>query len=293
MTKDINCIIKWAGGKRHVLPLFKHLYNIAKPKRFIDLFCGSLTIPISLNYDYPDGYKNIILNDINTGLISVYKNIQSNLQEICQECDILNQSHNNNKECFNKWRAFYNRENRESIQSSAIFLYLNKRSFNELYRENSKGEYNVPYRKYNTDIYDEKHIKSLHNFLNERKVKIYNSDYKNLNIDYNSTDLVYLDPPYFQSDESKFTSYTKEKFGYREQKELFDFCVTLDKKGVKFILSNSPCDEIKTLYKMFNQFEFYIPRSMRSGKGKSNVCSNREIPNEILIWNFSKIDYLD
>jgi DNA adenine methylase len=277
-------IIKWAGGKKHILPLFKVLYDIAKPKRVIDLFCGSLTIPLSLNCE------EFILNDINTGLIALYKNSKNNLNELCKECDLLNNPFNNNKELFNKLRTLYNKEKRDSIKSSAIFLYLNKRSFNGLYRENGKGEYNVPYRKYNTDIYDMENLKFLNKFLNERKVQIYNMDYKKLNIDYDKSDLVYLDPPYFKSSESKFTSYNKEQFSEKEQKELFDFCDMLDKKGVKFILSNSPCDEIKKLYQKFNQFEFYIPRSMRSGKGKSEVCSNRNKPNEILIWNFCKIN---
>jgi len=280
-------IIKWAGGKRHIFPLFKVLYDIANPKRVIDLFCGSLAIPLTLNCE------EFIFNDINTGLISLYKNVKQNLTDICFECECLNREEHDNKESFNNLRAIYNKEPRDTIKSSAIFLYLNKRCFNGLYRENAKGKYNVPYRKYNSDIYDKEALKTLHKFLNEKTVEIYNSDYKNLDIDYNSSDLVYLDPPYFQSSESKFTSYSKEKFGEKEQKELFDFCDMLDKKGVKFILSNSPCDEIKNLYKKFYQFEFYIPRSMRSGKGKSAVCSDREKPNEILIWNFCKIDYLD
>ena len=41
-----------------------------------------------------------------------------------------------------------------------------------------------------------------------------------------------------------------------EQEKLAKFCRKLDKKGVKFIVSNAPCKEIEKLYKGFHMKKF-------------------------------------
>lgn len=69
----LSPIVKWAGGKTKILTEFTELYTIAKPNRFVDLFCGSLSIPLSIQP------AKAIINDINTGLINMYKVVQQDL----------------------------------------------------------------------------------------------------------------------------------------------------------------------------------------------------------------------
>lgn len=64
---------------------------------------------------------------------------------------------------------------------------------------------------------------------------------------------VYLDPPYMPiSSSSSFTGYTADGFGIPEQMELKKQCDRLDKKGIKFLLSNSCCDFVEDLYKDYH-----------------------------------------
>lgn len=290
----INPIIKWAGGKSKLESEFKELYEKIKPELYIDIFCGSLTLPLIL---LP---KKAIYNDINSSLINCYNVIKKYPNLLITNLKIYNHKDYNTKEKFNIIRDTFNnlkhKENlnkKDKIDLATIFLYLNKRSFNGLYRENSSGFYNVPYREYNSNIFNEENILELSNYLNQNDIKLTNKNIfdidiieiiKTYNVSFDKV-LVYLDPPYYPSKKSKFTGYSQVPFNVDEQVKLKKICDILHKNKIKFILSNSPCEEIKDLYKDYNQKCLYIGRQMRSGKGKSQVFSNKNEDNEILIYN--------
>lgn len=293
----INPIVKWAGGKSKIENEFKELYNKVEPELYIDLFSGSLTLPL---LTLP---KKAIFNDINFPLINCYKMIKKYPNLLITNLEKYNHKDYNTKEKFNEIREKFNilkhkefnkkEKITQSVELATIFLYLNKRSFNGLYRENSSGLYNVPYREYNSDIFNKDNILKLSKYLNENDIKLTNKNIfdidiieiiKKENINFEKV-LVYLDPPYYPSKKSKFTGYSKVPFNVDEQVRLKKLCDILHKNKIKFILSNSPCDEIKDLYKNYQQKCLYIGRQMRSGKGKSKVFNDKDEPNEILIYN--------
>lgn len=286
---ELKPIIKWAGGKSKILEHFKELYNKSKSERYIDLFCGSLSLPLLLNP------KNAIFNDINIWLINLYKNIKENLPSLKIKLKNLDREKYNCSEEFEKIRNKYNLlkekeelNKKEKVEMAAIFVYLNKRSFNGLYRENQSGKYNVPYRKYNTSIYQESELDNLSRYFNSNNIRFKSKPYQEYKIKkFNTGDLVYIDPPYYPCNKSSFTAYWKSPFLVEEQEKLAKFCRKLDKKGVKFIVSNAPCKEIEKLYKGFHMKKFYIGRQMRSAEGKSDVYEKKDESNEILIWNFN------
>tara|TARA_B100001093_G_C26858371_1_gene1028587 strand:+ start:6704 stop:7609 length:906 start_codon:yes stop_codon:yes gene_type:complete len=289
-TNKPKPIIKWAGGKSKIIDHFEKLYKISNYRRYIDLFCGSLSLPLYLTPN------NAVFNDINIWLINLYKVIKKNPSELKKKLKKFNGNKYNNAEEFIKFRQKYNNykekeklNNSERIEMAALFLYLNKRSFNGLYRENLEGKYNVPFRSYNSDIYNEEELDELSKYFNNANIKFKSKSYKNFKLKkFKQGDLVYIDPPYYPCNKSSFTSYWKTPFLIEEQKHLAKFCKKLDKRGVKFIVSNSPCVEIENLYSEFNMKKFYIGRQMRSAEGKSDVFEKKEEPNEILIWNFSE-----
>jgi DNA adenine methylase len=290
----ITPIVKWAGGKSKIEKEFKELYDKVKPELYIDIFSGSLTLPLIL---LP---KKAIFNDINLSLINCYKVIKKYPDLLITNLKIYNHKDYNTKEKFNiirdKFNILKHKENldkKDKIELATLFLYLNKRSFNGLYRENSSGLYNVPYREYNSNIFNEDNILELSNYLNKNDIVLTNKNIfhidiietiKSYNISFDKI-LVYLDPPYYPSKKSKFTGYSKFPFNVDEQVKLKKICDILHKNKIKFIMSNSPCLEIKDLYKDYHQKCLYIGRQMRSGKGKSKVFSDNNENNEILIYN--------
>jgi len=289
---EVKPIIKWAGGKNKIIEHFRLLYNSANHKRFFDLFCGSLSLPLLLRP------KKATFNDINIWLINMYKVIKDDVTLLKKSLKKLNQASKNCQEEYYKIREEYNLlkhkvniTESEKIEIASIFIYLNKRSFNGLYRENLDGKYNVPYREYNTSIYHENEIDNLSKYFNNNEIKFKSTSYQEFKLKkFKAGDLVYIDPPYYPCKKSNFTAYWKTPFLIEEQKTLAEYCKELDKKGIKFIVSNAPCQEVKDLYKGFNMKTFYIGRQMRSAKGKSDVFQQKNEDNEILIWNFSLND---
>lgn len=299
INSTINPIVKWAGGKSKIKNVFKELYDRAEPELYVDMFCGSLTLPLTL---LP---KKAILNDINLPLINCYQIIKEQPDVFITHLEIYNQTEYNTREKFNEIRDTFNilkhKEKlnpKERIELATIFLYLNRRSFNGLYRENSSGLYNVPYRKYDSDIFNKNNILELSKYLNQNEIEFYNinifdidmieiikNQIQKQNISLEQV-LVYLDPPYYPSTKSKFTGYSKVPFNVDEQVKLKKICDQLHKHKIKFIVSNSPCMEVKELYKDYPQKSLYIGRQMRSAQGKSQVFSDKDEDNEILIYNF-------
>lgn len=282
---ELNSPIKWAGGKRFIIEKIEHLIDANNNKKcFVELFAGSLAI--SLEYQP----KKLIVNDRNWPLINMWKTIKNYPDELCNLLEIYsNDKIYNNKTKFNQIKDEFNilkmDENlseEQMIKLATQFIYLNKRSFNGLYRENQSGLYNVPYRHYkNSELYDKNNIKSISKYFNENDVSFFCGTYSDIEIPKDS--LIYLDPPYYPSDTSNFTAYTKHGFSINNQKELLNYCNQLNKKKINFIQSNSPCEEIMELYCNYNMEEFYIHRSMRSAK--EGIKKKDEEPNEILIWN--------
>jgi len=288
-TNYLKPIIKWAGGKNKILEHFKILYDSAQHKRYFDLFSGSLSLPLILKP------KKATFNDINIWLINLYQIVKDQLPKLLKELKKLDDDKYNCQEEFNKIRYRYNLikqkeelTEKEKIEMASIFIYLNKRSFNGLYRENQDGKYNVPYRKYNTSIYNTNELTELSQYFNNNKIKFKSKSYRKFKVKkFKEGDLVYIDPPYYPCNKSSFTSYWKTPFLIEEQIKLAKYCKKLDKNNIKFIVSNAPCQEIKELYKDFNMKTFYIGRQMRSAEGKSDVFEKKNEDNEILIWNFN------
>ena len=176
----------------------------------------------------------------------------------------------------------------KNIEIAALFIFLNKTAFNGMYRENQggkkKGRYNVPIGDYkNPSIVNEKLLKSVSKYLNENNIEILCNSYQNILEDVNNrfTDktkkiLIYLDPPYYPTETSKFTTYTSNKFAVEEQIELSKLF-----KQQKFptFLSNSDCAEIRELYGDYIIFDISVMRSI------SAKASSRGTINEVLIKN--------
>lgn len=149
---------------------------------------------------------------------------------------------------------------------------------------NTSGQFNSPFGKYkNPNIVNKTTIKAVSKFLNTGKIVIKNDDYKVVLKGLRKGAFVYFDPPYMPiSTSSSFTGYTDSGFGYQEQKELRDECLKLHKKGIKFVLSNSYCDEILELYSNIDGFVLKKVKAKRSIN--SNSLKRGDI-DEVLIYN--------
>lgn len=269
--------VKWAGGKTQLL---KELNEI-KPdnfKNYLEPFVGGGAFLLNLEP------KKAIINDINKELINAFQVIKNNKEELINELDKMVKEHNKfNKEFYLKIRRYDSIYN--DVQKAARFIYLNKTCFNGLYRENSKGQFNVPFN--GKDKIDLNllapidNINEINKFLNNNLIDIKNEDYKNIIKQAKKNDFLFVDPPYDKEDKFSFTKYNKNDFNEQDQIELANELKKAHKKGVKWIITNHNTTLINELYKTFNKKEITVNRMINSNSDK-----RRKITKEVIFWNY-------
>jgi len=280
----VKPVLKWAGGKRRLIPDIREYYRELKPKKYIEPFFGGGSVYFDILETFGVDYKNnSIINDVNTDLIEMYRNIKSSSQEIVFYCKELEKDYY--KYDYYHIRDRFNGVDREKniveryegiVRSSALIL-LNRTCFNGLYRINRKGLFNVPKGNYkNPRIVDEENLYNLASILPNIE-NIRNIEFDEIG-EIEKGDLVYFDPPYHPLNKtSSFTSYSGS-FGREEQTRLRDYYKELNDKGVYVILSNSSSSFIKEIYNEFNVIEVYCNRSINS---KSN--KREKIPESLVV----------
>jgi len=277
-------VIKWAGGKRQILPeLLKHF-----PRDFNNYhepFLGGASVVLHLWNCGLLTNKHIYISDIMHPLVNLYNTIKQNPQRLILE--LSDSKYSNTAEAYNRHRIEFNKIKRETcweqsnIPEAALFLYLNRICFNGMYRENSRGEFNVPFGKQkNPQICNRDSILDLHNFLVNNHVHLTCSSFLNAENNMKRDDFVYLDPPYYNT----FTSYNRESFGKVEQIQLRDFFVRLTDTGCRVALSNSNDPFILELYQNIPNVKIIEIDSKRIINCK--VDARGDIVKEILVCNY-------
>ena len=217
-------------------------------------------------------------------LINTYEVVRDNVDRLIDSLS----KHQNTPEYFKEIRDWDRPPHRykqcSKVKRASRLIYLNKTAYNGLYRVNAKDQFNVPFGKYrNPKIVDAENLRACSEFL--QNVWLSSLDFEALLERISRGDMVYMDPPYAPlSETSSFTAYTKDGFGRDKQERLRDFCVALDRKGAKFLLSNSAANWIQCLYRAHPQFnveEVFANRAINSkaeGRGKVK---------EIVVRNYS------
>ena len=149
-----------------------------------------------------------------------------------------------------------------------------------MYRENSKGGFNVPMGNYkNPKIVDEENLRNVSEILSNTKIT--SGSFVDAVKNAKTGDFVYFDPPYHPlSETSSFTSYSKDSFSKDDQIKLRDLFIELDKKGVYVMLSNSSSPFIQEIYSRYRQIPVYASRMINSKADKRGKIS------EVVIVNY-------
>lgn len=278
MTKNslVAPFLKWVGGKRQIMNSLVDLLPLDINKlNYIEPFVGGGALLFHLQP------KVATINDFNSELINVYDVIKSNLEELITDL----QKHKNEAEYFYILRGLDRTDEFQklsNIQRASRIIFLNKTCFNGLYRVNNSGEFNAPFGRYkNPNIVNAPTLRAVNKYLNSNKINLMTGDYAEVlnNIPKNS--FVYLDPPYHPLTEgSSFTGYVQGGWNIYDQIRLREVCDELNKKGVKFLLSNSSTDFIKEQY---SAYEINIVKANRSIN--SNGEKRGEVE-EVLIRNY-------
>jgi DNA adenine methylase len=248
-TERPKPFIKWAGGKRELLPaLLPHVP--ATFGTYFEPFVGGGALFFHL------APRKAVLADSNERLFRAYRGVKADVGRVIR----LLRSYPKTKEFYLRLRS-RNVDAGTDAEVAAWFIYLNKMGYNGLYRVNRRNGFNVPYgRHQNPNTCDEPTLRDCSLALARASLK--NADFEAATEKAVEGDFVYFDPPYVPSSRtSMFTSYTSSKFGPAEQERLRDVALRLKRRGVQVLLSNSATKPVEKLYR--RDFELVPIRAKR------------------------------
>jgi DNA adenine methylase len=222
--------LKWAGGKRWLVPKIQELVRPLEYSRLVEPFAGGLAIALGLNP------RRALLQDANPHLINFYKWLQHGLNVERTHVRFANDQSTfyKNRERFNELATT---GGGSSEEAAALFYYLNRTAFNGLCRFNRRGEFNVPFGRYTkipyrTDFSDYAEAFSRFDF----EV----GDFQTIKT--RRGDFLYADPPY----DVQFTSYSADSFSWDDQVRLAEWLAELT---VPVVASNQATERILDLYR--------------------------------------------
>ena len=265
-----NCtvrpLLKWAGGKRQLLPALEPYYPLTF-ERYLEPFVGSGAVFFHLaSAGMLDG-RTVILSDINADLIGCYRAVRDETESVIASLQALEREHRRRgdacyydvrDERFNPLRATRMNEANPAAAASAyppelaaMLIFLNRTGFNGLFRLNKSGEFNVPAGRYRDPrICDPDHIRSVAAVLRRRGVAIEYRGFEEAIGLASKGDFVYCDPPYAPlSRTSSFANYTAAGFAALDQQRLLQAVVRACRRGARVVMSNSSAPEIESAYR--------------------------------------------
>lgn len=276
--KTARPFMKWAGGKGKLL-LQLQQYFPKQYNNYFEPFFGGGAVFFSLQHG-----GNSYINDINDTLMEAYIHVRDNVEAVIADLKGLEAQYKKfdelkRQEFYYQQRASFNTLD-AGTPKTVLLIFLNKTCFNGLYRENSKGEFNVPFGRYtNPTICDEANLRAVSERL--KSTLITSNPYKDAVKKAKKGDFVYFDPPYLPLNiTSSFTSYHEDGFTAYDQEQLRELFVELDKRGCYVMLSNSSADFMKKLYKGYRQ-EF-----VQAGRSINAKGANRGKIPELVVLNY-------
>jgi DNA adenine methylase len=278
-------LLKYPGGKFTLLDAIDQALPRAQIDLYAEPFLGGASVALNIGRRYPQ----MALNDANHDLISFWKQIAAHPFAVSDEVSRLIETLKDvdSRGLYTEVRDAFNLRTSPLHEQAAMFYFLNKRGFNGLIRYNSKGQFNVPPGNYKTPpSINLEHLQEVSHILGTN-TSLHSLDWSKFldrevipQAKEGASVLAYIDPPYIPiSKTSNFTGYWKP-FDMKEQQRLRRKLDKLTDLGVKFILSNSKCEDTEDVFSGYTFLEVKAPRNIScKGKGRGAVC-------EYLITNF-------
>lgn len=275
--------LKWVGGKTQILDeVFSQF-----PKKIVNYyepFLGGGSVLLALLSKVRAGEIEltgaVYASDANTGLISLYQHVQTNMVELVPALKELTTAYSQSttKEDFyyslrGRFTSLQN-DQRFTAAAAAMFLFLNKTCFRGLYREGPKG-FNVPFGHYaNPSVFDEGELMAVSDLI--QGVEFACQDVQAALLGVGRDDFIYLDPPYAPETATSFVGYTSNGFALDMHQALFARLKNLTL--TKFLMSNADVPLVTEAFAGYQKKVVSARRAINSKKPESRT-------KEVLIWN--------
>jgi DNA adenine methylase len=258
-------ILRWAGSKRLLVPKLLSLAPVSFD-RYIEPFCGSACLFLALRP------RKAILSDLNPHVISMYKEVRERPDDVAR----ATMQWRPNKTTFLKVRS---NPEKGSLLAAARLLYLNRYSFNGVYRENRQGLFNVPFaRQRNGKVAGPSDLKAFSNAL--RNTRLLCADFEAVVEKAREGDFLYLDPPYHYGKTRNRGEYGYGAFSEGDLERFIRAVASASDRGAKILISYNRAHQLR---KQLPGWRLSHCETRRSIAGFSN---SRHSVREYLLRNY-------
>ena len=219
-------MIKWTGSKRsQALKIISMFPNF---ERYYEPFIGGGSVMIQSKA------KTAVCGDVCKPLIDFWNVLKDNPSKVIKEYDVRWQKlQDEGQEAYYKVRSNFNKK-----QNPHDLLFLSRTGVNGLIRFNKKGEFNNSFHHKRWGI-NPKTLSKIVMYWSDsiQNYKFVYGDYLKTTKRITEKDIVYLDPPYFNTKGQYYGKIIHEDF--------IKYLEELNSKNIKFILSYDGSREAK------------------------------------------------
>lgn len=267
MTK-VEPLLKWAGGKRWLASSQSHLFPSVEG-RHIEPFLGSGAVFFST---MPE---RALLTDLNSKLIDFYQIVRDDHELFMRYFAEFASSHTREQYYEVRKQKF-----RSRAKQAAQFLYLNRVCFNGIYRENLRGEFNVPIGSKTSAKLATDNFPAASKLLSRAVLR--SCDFEETIDTAEVGDFLYVDPPYTTKHNlNGFVKYNQKIFSWNDQERLASAVIRAMERGVKVLVSNADHADVRELYS--GKLELY---SVARNNVIAASSSNRGQITELIACNY-------
>lgn len=246
----ISPLLKWAGGKRQLRSDLVRLLP-GEWGTYFEPFIGGGALLVELANRGSLG--RAVISDLNPELMNLYRVVKRDPEALARA--LSEEKYRNSPESFLQLRDEFNAligSGKQPVNRAALLVYLNKHSYNGLWRVNRSGHYNVPFGRHaRLSLPVHQDLREFSRMLSGVMLK--QADFEQVVRTAKAGDFVYFDPPYHPlSKTACFTDYTTGGFLFKDQERLARVFRRLSDRGVQLMLSNSCTPEITDLYEGFS-----------------------------------------
>lgn len=232
--------LKWPGGKRWLFQSGQ--FSIPEYRgRYIEPFLGG---GAAFFEALP---KHAVLSDVNWRLIELYRVIRDQRDDFEGLLRHHAARHSNTYYYDLRTRSFS-----DGVTRAAQFLYLNRTCWNGLYRENTKGQFNVPIGTRQTVVFETDDFGAWSGAL--QAAELVHQDFEEVLDGAEVGDFVFVDPPYtVRHNVNGFAKYNQNIFAWEDQVRLRRALERASLRGVSFAMTNADHKTIHELYEGFGR----------------------------------------
>jgi len=258
--------LKWAGGKRQLLPALAPFYP-ERFDRYFEPFLGSGAVFFDLMAGGHLEGREARLSDVNLDLIGCYTALRDRPDAVIAALAELEQEYQaGGADCYydvrdNRFNPRREAERRVGVAETplsrpypadlaAMLIFLNRTGFNGLFRVNRRGGFNVPAGRYhNPTICDGANLRAVSEAFRHPGVHLEYRRFDAVLAEAGRGDFVYCDPPYVPlSRTASFASYTADGFTALDQARLLKDVADACRRGAAVVVSNSSAEEVVAAY---------------------------------------------